>query len=169
MTPAEGRAADTFLFDRGDRTRGRLGDLGDRLGDLGDRLGDLGPFVERMHPFDFNFNFDLPGMGSSRGRLGVTVEELTNQLATYFGAKDGVLVASVTEGSAADKAGLKAGDVITTINGGRIHSRDELTQALRDVKEDGEVTIGIVRDKKESSLKAKLEPSSRRLLRSRPA
>lgn len=123
-----------------------------------------------MPPFNFNFDMDLPGMGSSRGRLGVIVDELTNQLATYFGAKDGVLVAAVTEGSAADKAGLKAGDVITSINGERIHSREELTQSLRDVKDDGEMTIGIVREKKESSLKAKLEPISRRPLRStRPA
>ena len=169
ITPAESRAADTFLFDRGNRAQNHLGDLGDQLGDLGGRLERLAPFIERG-PFNFNFDMNLPGLGSSRGRLGVTVDELTNQLATYFGAKDGVLVAAVTEGSAADKAGLKAGDVITSIVGGRIHSREELTQALRDVKNDGEVTIGIVRDKKESSLKAKLETISRRPLRfTRPA
>jgi C-terminal processing protease CtpA/Prc len=170
LTPAEGRSADTFLFDPGNHGFDRLGDLGDRLGDLGDRLDDLGPFVERMPPFNFNFDMDLPGLGSSRGRLGVTVNQLTNQLATYFGAKDGVLVAAVTEGSAADKAGLKAGDVITSINGERVGSREDLTRALRGVKDDGEVTIGIVRDKKESSLKAKLDPISRRSMRStRPA
>lgn len=170
LTPAEGKAADMFLFNRGGRDRDRLGDLGRGLDDLGDRLEDLAPFVGRMPPFDFLFDMDLPGMGSSRGRLGATVDELTNQLATYFGAKDGVLVAAVAEGSAAERAGLKAGDVITSINGGRIRSREELTQALRDVKDEGEVTIGIVRDKKESSLKVKLEPISRRPLRfTRPA
>jgi serine protease Do len=169
LTPAEGRAGDGFLFDRSNRGD-RLGDLGRDLGDLGDRLGGLAPFAGRVPPFDFRFDMDLPGMSSSRGRLGVTVDELTNQLATYFGVKDGVLVSAVTEGSAADQAGLKAGDVITSINGERIRSRDELTQSLRDVKDDGEVTIGIVRGGKESSLKAKLEPVSRRQKRfTRPA
>ena len=48
-----------------------------------------------------------------RGRLGVGIQELTPQLAEYFGTKDGVLVTSVEPETPAAKAGLKAGDVIT--------------------------------------------------------
>jgi S1-C subfamily serine protease len=115
---------------------------------------------------NFNFDFDLPGTLSGR-RLGVTVDELTHQLADYFGAKDGVLVTAVTDGSAAARAGLKAGDVITSIDGNRVTSREDLVRGLRETtKED--VTIGIVRDKKESTVNAKIEPV-RRPARGRPA
>jgi S1-C subfamily serine protease len=112
------------------------------------------------------FSGDFPGMLSGR-RLGVSVDELTHQLAEYFGAKDGVLVTAVTDGSAAARAGLKAGDVITSINGASVTSRDDLVRGLRDASED--VSIGIVRDKKESTLKAKIEPPARRTPRGRPA
>jgi serine protease Do len=107
----------------------------------------------------FKFRFDDLFAGrASRGRLGVTVESLTPQLQEYFGARDGgALVSSVTAGSAAEKAGLKAGDVITTINGDRVQDAgdviDELSQSTTN-----EVTIGIVRDKKATTLKATIEP-----------
>jgi len=93
----------------------------------------------------------------SGSRLGVTVNELTGQLASYFGAKDGVLVASVSEGSAAEKAGIKVGDVITSVNGEPVKSSSDLIQSLRRA-ENEEVSIGIVRDKKEQTVKAKIEP-----------
>ena len=136
ITPSEGRGAGVFRD--GDGVRGRLGDLDD-LRELG-RLGD------RLPPFNFNFDFDFPGALSGR-RLGVSVDELTDQLAEYFGAKEGVLVTSVTDGSAASRAGLKAGDVITVIDGRPVRSRDDLVRGLRDASGD-ELTIAIVRDKK---------------------
>jgi len=100
-------------------------------------------------------------------RLGVSVEELTSQLAGYFGAKDGVLVTSVADGSPASRAGLKAGDVITAINGQSVRSREDLLRGLREAPDSDEVTIGIVRDKKDSAVKAKLE-APRRTSRGRP-
>jgi serine protease Do len=139
----------------GDYFGGSMRDLGRDLGRLGDRLP----------PFNFNFDFDTPFM--SNRRLGVTTEELTGQLADYFGAKDGVLVTSVAADSAAARAGLKAGDVITSINGSRVGSREDLVRGLRDATSD-DVPIGIVRDKKESSVTVKIE-SARRTPRGRPA
>lgn len=147
ITPSEGRDA-AMIFD-GDRMRERLGDLAGRFPDL-----------------NFNFDFDMPGSLSGR-RLGVTVDELSHQLAEYFGTKDGVLVTNVIEGSAAARAGLKAGDVITSINGSRVASREDLMRGLREATSE-DVTIGIVRDRKESSLKATIEPP-RRPARGRPA
>lgn len=143
----------------------------DRIGrDIARGLRDMEP---RLREFRFdgplNFDFDVPGMFSSpRGRLGVQLGELTPQLAEYFGVKDGgVLVSSVNRESAAERAGLKAGDVITSINGDRVRHTDDLVDELRAV--DGkEVTIGIVRDKKESTLTATIEESPRRMWR-RPA
>ena len=62
---------------------------------------------------------------------------------------------SVTEGSAASRAGLKAGDVITSVDGQPVRSREDLVGALRDATSE-ELTIGIVRDRKESSVRARI-------------
>jgi serine protease Do len=134
-----------------------------RLRELEPRLRELEPRLREFRfggPFDFDF--DLPHITSPRGRLGVQVNELTPELAEYFGAKDGgVLVARVTKDSPADKAGVKAGDVITSINEDRVRDTDDLVDELRD--KEGEVTLGIVRDKKEERVKATIEgtPTSR--------
>ena len=121
---------------------------------------------ERLPRGSFDFNFNMPDILSGR-RLGVTVDELSGQLAAYFGAKDGVLVASVADGSAASQAGLKAGDVIRSIDGQAVRSRDDVVRALRDAQRD-DVTIGIVRDRKERSVTATIEAPSRRTRGARP-
>ena len=73
------------------------------------------------------FEFDgLLGRGSLR--LGVAVSDLQPQLAEYFAVKDGVLVTSVTSDSTAAKAGVKAGDVITSLNGATVSSPADLRQ-----------------------------------------
>jgi serine protease Do len=151
-----------------DERRGDVMVSGDIMGDYFrdfDFGRDFQHFGDRMPPFNFNFDF-APLLGSSR-RLGVTTEELTGQLADYFGAKDGVLVSSVADNSAAARAGIKAGDVITSINGSRVGSREDLLRGLRDASSD-DVQIGIVRDKKESSVTAKIESPQRRTPRGRP-
>jgi serine protease Do len=100
----------------------------------------------------------MPFMGS-RERLGVTVQSLTPQLEEHFGARNGgVLVSSVTPDSAAAKAGLKAGDVITSVNGRSVTGSGDLMRELRDLS--GEVTVGILRDKQEITLKAVLTSAS---------
>jgi S1-C subfamily serine protease len=93
---------------------------------------------------------------TGRGRLGVNVQELTPDLAAYFGVKDGLLVNSVQADTPAAKAGIKAGDVIGTVNGKAVVSSSELVKELAD--KEGEITIGVTRDKKALSLKATLEP-----------
>jgi len=151
ITPREGRGTlGGGVFPDGDRFAGRMPDL------------DM--FRDRL---PFNFDFDLPGALSGR-RLGVEVDGLSAQLAQYFGVKEGVLVRSVTDGSPASRAGLKAGDVITSVDGQPTRSREDLVRALRDAKGD-ELTIGIVRDKKESSVKAMLDQPRRSLRGARPA
>jgi len=146
----EGRRIDLQITPES-RTSDMLID-GDRLRE---RLGDLESLPDRM-PFNFDFDWDWGGM---RGRLGVVVQELTPQLASYFGVKSGVLVTAVSEGSPAEKAALKAGDVITAVNGARVSSREELSRILRDA--DGDVTVSVTRDKKELALKATIQPARR--------
>ena len=96
------------------------------------------------------------------GRLGITVDNLSSQLAEYFGTKDGVLVTSVRDNSAGAKAGLKAGDVITSVNGSAIDDPSELRRRLQNIDDGEEFTITVVRDKKPQTLKGKLESTTRR-------
>jgi len=96
------------------------------------------------------------------GRLGITVSDLSSQLAGYFGTKDGVLVTSVNDNSVASKIGVRAGDVITGIDGGTVTTGADLRRRLQRLEEGDEFTLTIVRDKKTLSLKGKLEPSPTR-------
>ena len=95
-------------------------------------------------------------------RLGVTVDDLSSQLGDYFGTKEGVLVTSVNANSAAAKAGLKAGDVITSLNGGAVVTSSDLRRRTARLEGGDEFTLAIVRDKKPMTLKGKLEDAPTR-------
>lgn len=85
-------------------------------------------------------------VGANR-RIGVSTQTLTKQLADYFGVKDGgVLITSVSDNSPASKVGLKAGDVITAIDGEKVTSPGDLTRGLGK-KETGDVSLTVVRDR----------------------
>ena len=96
-----------------------------------------------------------------RGRLGITLETLDDQLAQYFGVKEGVLVKSVADDSAGQKAGVKAGDVITSVNGRHVYEASDVTRAIERMENTDEFTIEIVRDKKPQTLKGKFETRGR--------
>jgi serine protease Do len=106
-----------------------------------------------------NFAFDF--LTSPRQRLGVTVAPLTDQLATYFGVKQGVLVSEVESGSPAAAAGVKAGDVITTINNRAVSTADDVVNEVRTVGAGSGVEVRVMRDRKELTLTAKLPEPSR--------
>ena len=89
--------------------------------------------------------------------LGITVGDLSEQLAQYFGTKDGVLVTSVADNSAASKAGIKAGDVITSFNGSDVTTPSDLRRRIQRLQDSDEFTLGVVRDKKALTLKGKAE------------
>ncbi len=93
-------------------------------------------------------------------RLGARVQELTPELDTFFGVTEGLLVSSVDAGTPAAKAGLKAGDVITAIDGKAVGSAAQLVEQL--AGKQGEVTISVTRDKKALTLKAPLDASGTR-------
>jgi serine protease Do len=95
-----------------------------------------------------------------RPRLGIDAEDLNGALGNFFGAPDGegILVRDVNAGSPAEKAGLKAGDVITSLNGERIRTVGELREKLsakRDEKGTS-VKVGVLRNKSEISLTVEL-------------
>jgi C-terminal processing protease CtpA/Prc len=86
-------------------------------------------------------------------RSGLMVENLTPQLGEFFGARNGhgVLVRSVEKGSRADKAGLRAGDVIVRVGDQPVHDTSDFTHALH-TRSAGSVTVGVIRDKKEQTI-----------------
>lgn len=88
-----------------------------------------------------------------RSSSGLTLESLTPQLGDYFGVKngEGMLVRSVQKGSAAETAGLRAGDVIVKVGDQKIADNSDWREALRNGK-GGKVSIVVVRDKKELTL-----------------
>jgi len=101
--------------------------------------------------------FDFPAVDvmvqTSGSRSGAVVENLTPQLGDFFGARngEGVLVRSIEKGSAAEAAGLKAGDVIVRVENERITDRGDWKTALRNHRR-GKVSVGIIRDKKEQTI-----------------
>jgi serine protease Do len=94
--------------------------------------------------------------------LGLTVTSLSDQLAEYFGAKRGVLVTAVQEGSAAQKAGFKAGDVVIALNGSDVSQPSELSRATQRLRDGDDFTADVLRDKKSMTLKGKAERRSGR-------
>ena len=99
---------------------------------------------------------------SGGGRLGVSVAALSPQLADYFGVKEGVLVTAVTERSAGADAGLKAGDVIRSVNGAAIDDPAELRRRTAALGSGEEFTIEVTRDRKALTLKGKADAAERR-------
>ncbi len=91
------------------------------------------------------------------GTLGVIAEPLEGQLADYFGVKDGVLVRSVTKDSAAEKAGIKAGDVITKVDDAKVTTPREITSAIRKLGAKNTFPVTLLRNHKEMTVTATLE------------
>jgi serine protease Do len=87
-------------------------------------------------------------------RLGIDGESLTKQLGEYFGAPDGqgVLVRSVDAGSSAEQAGLKAGDVITKVDGERVATIRDLRNLLRDRGNKSPLAVTVIRNKREMTV-----------------
>jgi S1-C subfamily serine protease len=88
-------------------------------------------------------------------KVGFEGEPLTPQLATFFGAPpgEGVLVRTVVEKSPAEKAGLKAGDVVIKVNGIPVSRPGEIAGIVRQIKK---VTFAVIRNKKEIALNLEL-------------
>lgn len=102
-----------------------------------------------------NSDNNFYAFGQTGRKLGVTVSPMSKQLADFFGASEdkGVLIDEVAENTPAAKAGLKAGDVILEIDGKAINNQADLVRAVN-AKTEGEVTITILRDKQNQTLRA---------------
>lgn len=96
----------------------------------------------------------------NRGWLGVAIQEVTKDLADAYGLARpaGALIANVEDGSPADKAGLKAGDVVTRFDGKDINLSAELPQAIGRTKVGSSYALTVVRERKPQQLLVKIEP-----------
>lgn len=91
----------------------------------------------------------ISGKAFQRGQIGVRIGDLDPTLRDQYGVKDGgVFVHEVMPGSAADKAGIKAEDVITAYNGTPVTSADQFVRLVEQTKPDTKVTVTLVRNKK---------------------
>jgi serine protease Do len=140
--------------------------------------------MKMMTPTPGTFAFRMPEMPEipsmewngtmllgGQPRLGIDAEEISGQLGAFFGAPDGegILVRDVASGSPAEKAGVKAGDVITSLNGERIRTVGELREKLSAKRDDKDRTVklGVLRNKSEISLNVELPapaPRAKRLI-----
>jgi PDZ domain-containing secreted protein len=120
-----------------------------------------GPRFGRGDLFDNKDGDMWFSLGNSR-RIGVSTMELTKQLADYFGITGGkgVLVTSVTDDGPAAKAGVRAGDVITAIEGEAVDSPGDISRVINRKKE-GDVTLTIIRNKSQQTIR--VTPSEARV------
>jgi S1-C subfamily serine protease len=112
------------------------------------------PEIPDLHNFEWDGGRFLGG----KPRLGIDAEDVSGQLGAYFGVPEGegILVRNVNSDSPAEKAGVKAGDVITTLNGERIRTTGELREKLAGVESGKSVALGVLRNKSEVKLTVEL-------------
>jgi serine protease Do len=164
---------------------GRAQTMSVTLGKSADRRQSFKVFAPPAPGAPGNFTFSVPEMPmvppmewngpwimAGQPRLGIDAEDLNGQLGRFFGAPDGegILVREVNPGSAAEKAGVKAGDVITSVNGEPVRTVGDLREkiaAKHEAKDKGQtVKLGVLRNRSEISLTVELPapaPRARRL------
>lgn len=84
------------------------------------------------------------------GWLGVIIQDVDNNLASYFGLsdKDGVLISRIVDSSPAEKSGLKTGDVIISMDGEKIKNTENLIRSILKKNIGEKVSLGVIRDSK---------------------
>jgi serine protease Do len=105
----------------------------------------------------------------TRGWLGVAIQDLNGDMAEYYGIEDkkGVFVADVFEGDPADRAGIKAKDIILEVNGKKIKTSRQLTGMIARIPVGQSARIKILRDGKEKTIKVKIAKRSEEKLAAR--
>jgi serine protease Do len=89
--------------------------------------------------------------------MGLETEAVNGQLADYFGVKEGVLVRSVNKNSPAERAGIKAGDVITRVGDANVASPAEIASQLRS-RRGQSVSVTLTRERRETTVNVTLQP-----------
>jgi serine protease Do len=117
-------------------------------------FGPEGPFAVPMPPMPLLPEPPFPVLPGQAPLVGFEGETLTPQLAAYFGVHEGVLVRTVTPNTPAEKAGLKAGDVVTKVAGTPVTSPREISGLVRAGHKT--VTFTVMRNHKEITLNVEI-------------
>jgi serine protease Do len=92
-----------------------------------------------------------------RGYLGVLLQDLSGDLRDSYDFRgNGVLITDVTDGSPADRAGLREGDIVTRFRGRRVDSSSGLTEQVRSARSGERVSLTVWRDGRERTMTATL-------------
>ena len=105
--------------------------------------------------FTWTVDQDMPfGFDNDRGYMGVNLDDMNEQMGEYFGVEDGkgALVTEVVEDSPADKAGLKAGDVIVRLGEKEIDSTTALHKAVAKTEPEQQMAVKVMRKGKSKDL-----------------
>lgn len=96
--------------------------------------------------------------GVIRGWLGVSMQDMTQELAESFGLEqpNGALIASVLKDGPADKAGIKAGDILIAISGKPLKNSSEMLNVVAALSPGEAVTVTVIRNKQEKSIPIKV-------------
>jgi serine protease Do len=103
---------------------------------------------------------DLKAKGKvTRGWLGISVQDVTDELAKSMNlqGKSGALISDVFKGDPADKAGLKAGDVVTDINGKKVKDTHDLLLMIASMRVGDRITVKVLRDGTEQAFQVAVE------------
>ncbi|MGH9747645.1 MAG: PDZ domain-containing protein [Candidatus Acidiferrales bacterium] len=154
----------TLAISRGGATQNISVELGDRsayfVKKMKGKMRDFGEAYSFSLP---NFNVELPDMpdvmDARTPSLGINAEDLTGQLGSYFGAPNdaGILVREVRPGTPAEKAGLKAGDVIVKLEGNPVRTLADLRAQLREKSDQTSVAMGVLRKGSEITVTVPIE------------
>lgn len=103
-----------------------------------------------------------------RGRLGIAIQDLTQDLAGAFGIQreeGGAVVVQVLEKSAADKAGIKTGDIVTEVNGHPVQNAGDLRNIIGLLRVHQKVELKVLRDGKENTIETVIDEPAQTTLR----
>lgn len=97
------------------------------------------------------------GYVTGKPQLGISCQDVTETIASMYNMPIGVYVTAVTENSAADKAGLKSGDVIVSINDTKVSTSAELTAQKNLYSAGDEITLTFIRNGEENTVSVVLD------------
>jgi len=116
------------------------------------RTRDRSLWIDRDHDPDLDVR-----VFSNQGYLGIRVEPLGEDLGRYFQTDSGLLVLEVFEGTGAEEAGMRTGDVILEVDGEEVAEMTDIFDAMEDADEGDTVDVVVLRDGNRETLEVEVE------------